>query len=108
VILKRLTARTARRLVGRHELWNGNRERLIHQFRRDSLFIWALQTYRRWRRESPELLACPEHQHLVKVHLRSARATRAWLETLAASSSRGAGITPQAELPEPAREGEQR
>jgi adenylate kinase family enzyme len=44
VILPRLIRRTWRRLITQEELWNGNRERWIHQFRRDSLVVWAIQT----------------------------------------------------------------
>ncbi len=52
VILARLVRRTFRRWWQREVLWQGNRERLAaHLLSRDSLFLWALQTYRRYRRE---------------------------------------------------------
>lgn len=51
VILWRLLWRTLTRTVTQEELWGGNRERFRTAFfSRDSLFIWALQTYRRRRR----------------------------------------------------------
>ncbi len=83
VVLWRLWWRTLRRVIHKTELWSGNRERLwTHFFTRDSLFLWALQTYHRRRREYPELLARPEHAHLKLVRLRSPRMADAWLEQL--------------------------
>ena len=49
---------------------------------RDSLFVWALKSHWRTRREMPEAFAQPEHAHLDVVHLRSPRATREWTSTL--------------------------
>ena len=80
VMVWRLFWRTLRRSVSREELWNGNRERLRTSFfSRDSLFVWALKTYWRHRREYPGLFTEPEHAHLTVVRLRSPRATRRWL-----------------------------
>ena len=84
VILWRLTQRAVRRVFVREELWNGNRERLRdHFFSRNSLYLWALKTYRRRRREYPLQLRQPEFAHLTVVRLRSPRATEAWLSRLA-------------------------
>lgn len=64
VILWRLLRRTIARTLTQEELWSGNRERIRTAFlSRDSLFIWALQTYRRRRRSYPILLSQPEHAH---------------------------------------------
>ena len=83
VILGRLVWRTLRRVTTREELWQGNREHFVAQFAsRDSLFLWALRTYPRRRREYPMLLERPEHAHLAVVRLRSPRAARAWLASL--------------------------
>jgi adenylate kinase family enzyme len=83
LILWRLWWRTLRRGILRQELWSGNRERLwTHFFNRDSLFLWALQTYNRRRREYPELLGRPEYSHLQLVHLRSPNMAEAWIEQL--------------------------
>ena len=80
LILWRLWWRTLRRSLRQEELWNGNRERLYtHFFTRDSLFLWALKTYHRRRREYPALLSAPENAHLALVHLRSPRQTDKWL-----------------------------
>jgi len=81
--LWRLWWRTLSRTLRREELWAGNRERLYtHLFTRDSLFLWALKTYRRRRREYPALLNAPENTHLTLVHLRSPRQTKKWLLTI--------------------------
>ena len=83
VIMGRLLWRTLGRIIGREELWNENREDFRAQFlSRDSLFLWALRTYPRRRREYPLLFRTPEHAHLKVVHLRSPRAERAWLASL--------------------------
>ena len=80
VVMWRLFWRTVGRGVFRKELWHGNREKLWWHFvTRDSLFLWALKTHWRRRRQIPEHLARPEHGHLELVHLRSPRATREWL-----------------------------
>ncbi|OQY23050.1 MAG: adenylate kinase [Anaerolineaceae bacterium 4572_32.1] len=80
LIMGRLLWRTLHRVVAREELWGGNRESLRTTFfSRDSILLWALQTYRRRRREYPALLARPEHAHLTLVRLRSPQETADWL-----------------------------
>ena len=83
VILWQLAGRTLKRVMTQEELWSGNRERLgTTLFRRDSIILWALQTYRTYREEYPRLLGRPEHAHLTVVRLGSHRETRAWLAGL--------------------------
>jgi adenylate kinase family enzyme len=83
VILWRLLRRTVTRVASHEELWSGNRERLRTAFlSRDSLFVWALQTYRRRRRQYPELLRRPEHAHLTLIRLRTPREADTWLDAL--------------------------
>lgn len=83
LILWRLLRRGVRRAATREELWSGNRETWRGLFfSRDSLFLWALQTYGRRRREYPELLSRPEYAHLRLIHLRSPRETAAWLASV--------------------------
>ena len=54
VWLPRLVRRTGRRLVGREEIWNGNRESLrTAVWGRDSLFGYALRSHFARRREWP-------------------------------------------------------
>ena len=80
VIMGRLIRRTARRVIRREELWSGNRESLSKTlFSKDSILWWALTTYKRRRREYPELLAQPENAHLQVLHFKSPRAANRWL-----------------------------
>jgi adenylate kinase family enzyme len=83
LIMWRLWWRILRRGVLREELWSGNRERLwVHFFSRDSLFLWALNTYKRRKREYPALLSSPDYSHLKLVHLRSQRQAKNWLSNV--------------------------
>lgn len=83
VILWRLLTRTLRRVSTQEELWSGNRERLRTAFfSRDSLFVWALTTYRRRRQEYSRIFQEPQYRHLLVVRLRSPEQTRAWLKGL--------------------------
>ena len=94
VILWRLVWRTLRRSLLREELWSGNRESLrMSLFSRESIVLWALQTYRRRRREYPVLLARPEYAHLTVLHLRSPRAARDWLSSIEAISDQSSAIS---------------
>jgi adenylate kinase family enzyme len=85
VIFARLFGRAVRRIRSGEELWpgTGNRETFRNQFlARDSLFWWALKTYRRRRRELPLLLARPEHAHLHVLRLRDSAEAEAWLRRM--------------------------
>lgn len=83
LVLWRLWWRIWRRVVTRQELWSGNRERFwVHFFSRDSLFLWALQTYGRRRREYPILFNQPQYAHLNVIHLRSPGQTERWFRGL--------------------------
>jgi shikimate kinase len=56
--LPRLVRRTARRIRGREQLWNDNRESLRAViWGRESLFVWAFRTHFRRRREWPRALS---------------------------------------------------
>jgi adenylate kinase family enzyme len=84
LVLWRLWWRTIRRFVRREVLWNGNKERLWeHLFTRQSLFLWALQTYGRRRREYPILLKEPQYAHLQVFHFHSPGQTEKWLNQIA-------------------------
>lgn len=83
LIMWRLFRRTMLRIVRRELLWGTNRESIrIHFFSRDSLFWWAIKTYRRRRREYSDLFGRPEYAHLIRIHLTSPRETNAWLTHL--------------------------
>jgi adenylate kinase family enzyme len=98
VILGQLIWRTLKRVITREELWNGNRETLRGAFfSKDSLFLWALQTYPRFRRTYPQYFVRPENAHLQVIRLRSRRETDGWLKQVADSAARAG--------PEPAQPG---
>jgi adenylate kinase family enzyme len=83
-VMWRLWRRTLGRVRRRELLWGTNQERLREQFAsRHSLFLWALNTHRRHRRDYPPLLARPEYAHLALVRLARPGQTAAWLAGLA-------------------------
>ncbi len=83
VVLWRLLTRTLRRVITREVLWNNNRETWKGAFfSRDSLFVWAIQSHTRRRRQTPQHLQEPAYQHLTVIRLRSPKATRAWLNQI--------------------------
>lgn len=80
VVMWRLAARTFSRAARREVLWGNNQEDLrTHLFSRESLFLWALQTYGKNRNNFPELFRQAEYAHLQIVRLRSPRAAEDWL-----------------------------
>jgi adenylate kinase family enzyme len=82
-IMAQLLGRTVRRAITQEALWNGNRESLRTAFlSRNSILLWALQTYRRRRREYLPLVRHPQYPPHRIVHLRSPRATQHWLDGL--------------------------
>jgi len=83
VCLWRLTKRLCRRVFQGEELWNGNRETLgDHFFSRDSLYLWALQTHGRYRRQYAAEVLRPEYAHLKVLRFKTPRAAEAWLAEL--------------------------
>lgn len=85
-VLWRLWWRTWGRWARQEVLWAGNKERLwTHFFTRDSLFLWAFQTYNRRRREYPELLSRPDYAHLALVRLKAPHQAKMWLMELSDS-----------------------
>jgi adenylate kinase family enzyme len=85
IVFWRLLTRMVRRAVLREELWNGNRERFwphLKLWSEDSLFHWLFKTYWRRKRETPILLAQPEHTHLCLLRFRSPEEVEYWLSRL--------------------------
>jgi adenylate kinase family enzyme len=77
VWLPRLIRRTLRRIRGREELWNGNKESVSSAvWGRDSLLVFAVRSHFRRRREYPEALA-----HLRVVRLRTPADVDGFLST---------------------------
>jgi adenylate kinase family enzyme len=85
VILYRLLRRTLRRLVFGEECCNGNRESLRLAFTRDSIILWALQTYQRRRAEYPPLLEFMEQRGVQTVKFHSPKEADRWLSRLASA-----------------------
>ena len=56
---------------------------------RESLFVWALQTHWKKRRNYPPAFGSPELAHVRIVRLRSPRATAAFLRHLVARREEG-------------------
>ena len=78
-VMRRVFGRTLRRVAGRVELWNGNRERWRNFFTLDqeeSVIVWAWQTHARNRARIAAAMADPAFAHLRFVRLTSPRAVR--------------------------------
>jgi adenylate kinase family enzyme len=81
-VMRRLIWRTLRRIAGRVELWNGNRERWRNFFTWDdqeSVLAWAWHTHGSRRERYAAQLADPANGHLRVVRLGSPRAVRRFL-----------------------------
>lgn len=75
VIFGRLLLRTILRAWRREELWSGCRESFRMSFcSRESVLLWAIQTYARRRATYPGLFERPEYRHLRVARLRTPRA----------------------------------
>jgi adenylate kinase family enzyme len=86
LIFARLLRRTLARVFTGEQLWNGNRERFAEQFlSRDSLFLWAIKTYPKYRVTIPAALASAPYAHIRVVRLQTPRRTRQWLGSLHAA-----------------------
>lgn len=95
LVLWRVIWRTLRRSLTREELWSGNRETLRQSFfDRESIVLFALQSYGRRKRQYPELFRQPEYSHLRVVELHSPRETRRWLEEVKSNRQPGRGSWP--------------
>jgi adenylate kinase family enzyme len=76
LVLLRLWRRTSHRIRNHVVLWNGNREAWTTAlWGRESLFVWAIRSHLRHRREWPLLFA----SHPCLVRLRSPAEVRRWL-----------------------------
>lgn len=79
IVLWRILLRTARRLVLNEECCNGNHESWRRAFSRDSIILWALQSYWRQQREFPQRLQAAAHADLRQLRFASPRAAAQWL-----------------------------
>ncbi|MBD6618492.1 AAA family ATPase [Komarekiella sp. 'clone 1'] len=83
VVMSRILRRTLSRVVTQKEVCNGNRETWQKSFfSRDSILLWALQTYSKNRRKYTSLFKESEYSHLHIVHLQSPSAAQYWVFSL--------------------------
>ena len=83
LILWRLGLRILRRAVTRERLWQGNQESLrTHLFTKESLILWALQTYKRRKREYGEAMYRWESEGVQALRFGSPKETERWLRAL--------------------------
>lgn len=81
-VMRRVAWRTARRLVTREELYNGNRERWRALLDPGHPVRWAWTRHADRARRTAELAT--RHPHVQVIRLRSPRAVDAWLRSLSA------------------------
>lgn len=81
-LFMRLLWRTLRRIILRERLWNDNRESLRMMLSRDSILLWAINSYPRRKIEFPGLMSDPEYAHIRFLRHRSSRETDEWLRSL--------------------------
>jgi adenylate kinase family enzyme len=85
-VMRRVIWRTLRRVGGRVELWNGNRERWRNFFaldKEESVIVWAWQTHTSNRARYEAAMADPLNAHLRFIRLRSAESVRRFLRSVA-------------------------
>ncbi len=83
-VMRRLFARTMRRMITGAELWNGNRERWIYLFRpQESVLLYAWASHRKLRDRYLAAQADPANAHLSFRRLRTPADTAALLRDLA-------------------------
>jgi adenylate kinase family enzyme len=88
-VMRRLVWRTLRRVTGRVELWNGNRERWRNLFtwdKEESVIAWAWQTYGSRRERYAGFVADPAYAHLRFFRLTSPGAVRRFLRSVSGVS----------------------
>jgi adenylate kinase family enzyme len=85
-VFLRLLWRTLRRLVLRERLWNDNRESLAMALSKDSIILWAINSYPIRKKEFPTLISSPEYAHIHFLRHSSPSETEEWLKSLASSS----------------------
>ena len=85
LIMRRVTARTLRRVLTRQELWNGNREPWTNLYRLDpeqNIIRWAWTTYDPNRQKYLAAQDDPQWSHLDWVVHHSPDETETWLSSL--------------------------
>jgi adenylate kinase family enzyme len=93
-VMRRVVWRTLRRVAGRVELWNGNRERwrnLLTLDKEESVISWAWQTHAANQAKFEAAMADPVNGHLRFVRLTSPAAVRRFLHAAGPSPSPASG-----------------
>ena len=93
-VMRRIIQRSFRRVAGRVELWNGNRERWHNLFaldKEESVISWAWQTHAANRAKFETAMADPANGHLRFVRLTSPAAVRRFLRAAGPSPSPASG-----------------
>ncbi len=88
-VMRRVIWRSLRRVAGRTELWNGNREHWRYLFSRDkeeSVIAWAWQNHASNRARFEAAMADPANGHLRFVRLTSPAAVRRFLRSTSSVS----------------------
>jgi len=86
-VMRRVIWRSFRRVAGRVELWNGNRERwrnLLALNKEESVIAWAWQMHDSNRVKFEAAIADPENSHLRFIRLTSPGAVRRFLRSAGA------------------------
>ena len=84
-VMRRIVCRTLRRVAGRAELWNGNRERwrnILTLDKEESIIAWAWQTHARNQARYAAAMTDPANTHLRFVRLTSPAAVRRFLRSV--------------------------
>jgi adenylate kinase family enzyme len=80
--LWQLWKRTWKRVTTKEMLWGTNKERLWPQFfSKDSLFLWALKTYKRRKETYAQLISAPDAASKMVKHFKSPRETKDWMNS---------------------------
>jgi adenylate kinase family enzyme len=90
-VMRQVVLRTARRVLTREVLWNGNRESIAFIVSRDpveNLILWTWLKYPEFVDRYSNAMRDPAWSHLRFIRLRSHREARAWLEAIPKVSSR--------------------
>ena len=83
LILWRLGLRIVRRSLTRERLWSGNQESLrTHLFKKESLILWAFQSYKRRQREYGEAIRRTESEGVQALRFRWPGEAQRWLREL--------------------------
>ncbi len=84
LIFWRLWRRTWKRVLTKEVLWGTNTERLAEQFfTKDSLFLWALKTYGKHKKQYATLPNLPEFAHIKVYRINTQRQAERFINALA-------------------------